>query len=187
MTKKAHNCLACLTFVNMMVSKVVGGLLLVVLLLIGLQRFTSLLDNYHLRTVLTNSMSESMPAGSLILTKKVEDSELQEGDVISFIRSGETVTHRIKKIENRKKERVYITKGDSNSYADQGYVSEKAIQGKAIGALPKVGAWLLRFKQPRGNIALLLALWAFYLFESLIEQITELKNKKSEDEHYENA
>ncbi len=159
--------------------------LVVSIAILGLKRFTPVFDEYELKAILTNSMAEKMPAGTLVVTKKVTSDQLEAGDVISFYRQGETVTHRIKKIIINNDTQKFLTKGDANSTVDQGTVLEKDIQGKVIYFLPKIGAWFLKIQQPRGLIAVLLALLALFLFNHLMEQIESIKNNQSEDEHYE--
>ena len=55
---------------------------------------------YSLLSVQSDSMSPTLEAGDLILTRPVDISSLQEGDVVTFYspdpaRRGEKVTHRI--------------------------------------------------------------------------------------------
>ena len=73
--------------------------LVISIVLLGFKRFTSIFDEYEVKAILTNSMADKMPAGTLVVTKKVTSDQLETGDVISFYRQGETVTHRIKKID----------------------------------------------------------------------------------------
>jgi len=159
--------------------------LVISIVLLGFKRFTPIFDAYEVKAILTNSMADKMPAGTLVVTKKVTSDQLETGDVISFYRQGETVTHRIKKIITNKETRQFLTKGDANPTVDQSPVLETEIQGKVIYFLPKIGAWFLKIQQPRGLIAGMLALLALFLLNHLLEQIENLKNNQSEDEHYE--
>ena len=159
--------------------------LVISIVLLGFKRFTPVFDEYELKAILTDSMAEKMPAGTLVVTKQVPSDQLETGDVISFYRQGETVTHRIKKIIVTHETRQFLTKGDANSTVDQGTVLETEIQGKVIYFLPKIGTWFLKIQQPRGLLAVMLALLALFLLNHLMEQIESLKNNQSEDEHYE--
>ena len=159
--------------------------LVISIVLLGFKRFTPVFDEYELKAILTDSMAEKMPAGTLVVTKQVPSDQLETGDVISFYRQEETVTHRIKKIIVTNETRQFLTKGDANSTVDQGTVLETEIQGKVIYFLPKIGTWFLKIQQPRGLIAVMLALLALFLLNHLMEQIESLKNNQSEDEHYE--
>lgn len=187
MKSKVHQGLQIFQRGTKAISRLINVFLLVMFLLIGLQRFTPVFSEYSLKTILTGSMQDTMPQGSLILVKEIATDKLSAGDVISFRSSGETVTHRIKQVSTKKGERTFITQGDANAYADQMPVSEEAVLGQVIFGVPNIGSWLLRLKQPHGMLALLLALWTLYLGESLIDQIIEVINKKSEDDNYENA
>lgn len=96
------------------VAVVVLALLLVGVRLIGLQVFT----------VLSGSMEPDYPVGSLIYVKKVDASELEVGDVITFMLDEDTVaTHRIVKVledENDPTVLRFRTKGDANDTEDRG-------------------------------------------------------------------
>lgn len=69
--------------------------------------------------VLTGSMEQDFPAGSLILTKKADISEIKEGDIISYFDPSSTtssvVTHKVKLIKtNDKGETIFCTYGTAN-------------------------------------------------------------------------
>lgn len=91
---------------------------------------------YSAFTVLTSSMEEVIPKGSLIITKSVDANTLQIGDDITYM-SGptSTITHRIIGIEENyadTKARAFETKGVMNPNPDKELVPAANVVGKVI-------------------------------------------------------
>ena len=84
-------------------------------------------------TVLTSSMEDTYPKGSLVVTKSVEPQELQIGDDITFmISQNSSVTHRIIGIIESYQntgQRAFETKGTMNENPDK----EPAIAANVVG------------------------------------------------------
>lgn len=74
-----------------------------------------MLFGYSLNYVQTGSMEPTLPVGSIILSKKVENSaELKIGDVVTFYNATrEKVTHRIVEVLEENGVVSYRTKGDN--------------------------------------------------------------------------
>lgn len=90
---------------------------------------------YSAFTVLTSSMEDVIPKGSLVITKSVDASTLQIGDDITFM-SGptSTITHRIVDIEEKYAEtgaRAFKTKGTMNKQEDD-WVPAVNVVGKVV-------------------------------------------------------
>jgi signal peptidase I len=94
-------------------------------------------------SVLTNSMAPKYPPGTFLVVKPVEFDQLQVGDVVTFqIESGrpDVITHRITGFTaNQDGERLLITQGDNNDFADPEPVMEVQVRGKLFYAVPYVG------------------------------------------------
>lgn len=91
---------------------------------------------YSAMTVLTGSMQDVYPQGSLIITKTVDADKLNIGDDITFM-TGETssITHRIIGItENYLEtgERGFETKGIMNKNADKDIVAAGNVVGRVV-------------------------------------------------------
>lgn len=91
---------------------------------------------YTFFTILTGSMENEIPQGSLIISKNVNAEKLKIGDNITFIANQNTIiTHKIIAItenyENTGK-RAFETKGTMNEKADQNLVLETNIVGKVV-------------------------------------------------------
>ena len=76
--------------------------------------------------------------GDVVIVSK-NDKDISVGDIIQFRRNGKTVIHRIISEQKQTENLVYITKGDANNTADDGYVTEDDIVGKVIYSVPKIG------------------------------------------------
>ena len=71
---------------------------------------------YYLYNIETESMSPTLPVGSVILSRRLSDpSKLESGDIVTFINlEGERVTHRIVQVSNDVDgSYVFRTKGDN--------------------------------------------------------------------------
>ncbi len=94
-------------------------------------------------TVLTNSMSPSMPPGTLVVVRPTPFDEIAPGDVITYqIRSGhpELVTHRVQQRLVASDGTVsFITRGDNNNTADAEPVHEVQVRGTVWYAVPLLG------------------------------------------------
>lgn len=122
----------------------------------------------QLKTVLSGSMAQSFPQDSLIIVKKGKISNLKVGNIITFEKNQDEVSHRITDIKKRGNEYLFETKGDSNSAIDSDLVDPKAIKGKVLFSLPKVGRVLLIIQTQAGRIASVLTFLDLILLEQFI-------------------
>lgn len=94
------------------------------------------LAGYTAQVVLTGSMEDAIPKGSLVLSKKVDAATLQIGDDITFLTGPTTtVTHRIVGIIERYGEtnqRAFQTQGVMNDAPDREPVAAVNVVGKVV-------------------------------------------------------
>lgn len=104
--------------------------------------------------VVSGSMEESYPTGSLIYVKSVNYKELKVGDPITFMLDEDTVaTHRIVEIipDDEDPEVLrFRTKGDSNQVEDGTPVHYKNIIGMPVFCIPKLGYFANYIQNPPG-------------------------------------
>jgi signal peptidase len=113
-------------------------LLLSVLLLLVLAAVTVLMIlpkavHGEAMTVLTGSMTPTIPVGSIVLVRPVDPGTLHVGDVATYQKSpgaAEYITHRIVKINTKTTPVTFTFKGDANRGADMNPVPSTAIRGK---------------------------------------------------------
>lgn len=131
---------------------------------------------YQIRIVQSGSMSPTMPLGSALIVKSVENYEV--GDVVTFQRIGdaEATTHRIVDEESDPDEGVmYTMQGDANNTPDQRPVAPREIVGKVFYDIPYLGFLLDFIRQPIGFILIIgvPALWIVY--EQVMRIVKEAK------------
>lgn len=92
-------------------------------------------------TVMTGSMQPSIMVGDLVIAKELPPEQINVGDVITFKsqNSGNITTHRVKEVIKDGAGIKYITQGDANNVQDQNTVESKAVIGKVVRCIPKVG------------------------------------------------
>lgn len=94
-------------------------------------------------TVLTGSMSPALEPGTLIVVRPVEDDQVAVGDVVTYqLRSGEpeVVTHRVVSIGvDGDGERIFRTRGDANSVADERWIRPVQLRGVVWYSVPHLG------------------------------------------------
>ena len=95
---------------------------------------------YRAYIITTNSMEPTIKHGDAILSKKIKKNDIKEGDVITFNRDNESITHRVLRIdEGENSEKLYVTKGDNNNVEDKEKVKIEDIEGKKVMVFPKIG------------------------------------------------
>lgn len=113
---------------------------------IALAAKTDFLGGVHFYTVVTGSMTPTLPINSIVLVRSVEDpSMLQVGDVITFDEPGQPgilVTHRIFSIEGSGDALSFRTKGDANPSEDAWVVSADKLKGKVTRDLSGSNAFV---------------------------------------------
>lgn len=92
---------------------------------------------YSVFRVMTGSMEPTIQTDSLIAVKKIEPSQVKEGDIISFYsqdpaHGGAVNTHRVMSVEQNGDTWTYETKGDANQVVDQYPVSAEDLIGKVV-------------------------------------------------------
>lgn len=124
---------------------VVFALLLVGVRLVGFQVFT----------VLSGSMEPTYHTGALLYVKEAEHTELEAGDVITFMMNEDTVaTHRIVEVVPDEEDPSvirYRTKGDANEDIDAQLVHYKNVIGTPVFSIPYLGYVANYIQNPPGT------------------------------------
>ena len=138
--------------------------------------------------VLSGSMSGTqeghIEVGDLIFAKTVEPDELEEGDVITYMSGGSTVTHRILSIETDETgAHIFTTKGDDNDTPDTEPVTEAQLVGAYVGRIPQLGNFALFLQKPVGMLLFIgLPLVAFLIYDIIRRQRLAVKEKEKTQE-----
>ena len=142
---------------------------------------------YKAYIVNTNSMEPTIEVGDIVIIKKVKAEKLNQGDVITFTREGEVITHRITKIETEEKSTQYVTKGDNNNTEDTLKIKYEDIIGKEILTIPQLGKamQLLDSKIILLIIILIILICAFVKIQKK-EKLENRREKKKIEESQKN-
>lgn len=143
------------------------------------------LFGYRACIITSSSMEPSINYGDLIIIKKCKNKDLQTGDVITFRKSQEVITHRIIKIEDgvQENESIYITKGDNNNTEDVEKIPYSNIKGKCVLTIPKLGKIMLVIDNKIIILILILILLilGFYKIHKYEKMENRREKKKIED------
>ncbi|MBP1948182.1 signal peptidase I SipW [Virgibacillus litoralis] len=151
------------------------------------------LFGYQFKTVLSGSMDPEFSTGSIILVKRVNNTNaIIKGDIITFKQADKNlVTHRV--VEAVKKDGVtlYRTKGDNNENADMSLVSPEKVVSKYTGFTVPYAGYLVNHAGSPIGVAILLIVpgllllgYAFLTFRATIKEIesrTKSLNLQLED------
>lgn len=134
---------------NVISSILLGVLLLLAILLAGVRLF-----GLRPLTVLSGSMEPTYHVGSLIYVKSVDYTELEPGDVITFMLDEDTLaTHRIVEVVPDAEDPTVLrfrTKGDANDVEDGGLVHYKNVVGSPVFSIPMLGYLASYIQNPPG-------------------------------------
>lgn len=101
---------------------------------------------YYPAVVATGSMEPAIYPGDIVICKKLPGS-VKPGDIINFYSEGEWVVHRVIRAVTYGSFTFYYTKGDANPVPDRDPVDSRAVRGKVVWVIPRVGLITLKFRQ----------------------------------------
>ena len=129
-----------------------SALLLAALAAVALAILIPMLLGYREMAVLSGSMEPAIPVGSIVCVKPTEASQLQAGDVCTYLLpDGNTyVTHRVLSVDSEA--RTLVTQGDANDAPD-GEIAFSQVFGRAAFHLPLLGYLTTGIKTPTGIFA----------------------------------
>lgn len=171
---------------NIITSIIVALAVLLAIALVGVR-----LIGFQVFTVLSGSMEPTYHVGSLIYVKDVDYTELEAGDVITFMLDEDTVaTHRIVEVvpdETDSSVLRFRTKGDANAAEDGSLVHYKNVIGTPVFTIPKLGYVANYIQNPPGmyvaisaGAILLLLVFLPDLFSKDEKEGTKKKGKRLE-------
>lgn len=134
---------------NIITSIIVALAVLLAIALVGVRLF-----GFQVFTVLSGSMEPTYHVGSLIYVKDVDYTDLEAGDVITFMLDEDTIaTHRIVEVvpdDTDSSVLRFRTKGDANEAEDGSLVHYKNVIGTPVFTIPKLGYLANYIQNPPG-------------------------------------
>ena len=132
-------------------------------------------------------MEPELKKDDIIIIKKCKEEELKVGDIVTFKRDGEVITHRIVEIDKNDNTGIqYLTKGDNNNVADDEYITFEDIEGLEILRIPYLGKKVNALKSGIIIILILLIFLIVYLNKIEMKEKSEIRRekKKLEDKKF---
>ena len=132
--------------------------------------------------ITTGSMEDEIPAGSYVLIKKCDGSDVAEDNIVTFRSPDPSIygmlnTHRIIAVSEENGQRVFITKGDANPKEDDYPVSEDLIVGKYVTSLSLVTLVTSLFQTPASLIIIILV-WVALIGMMTFNLIHKIKEEE---------
>ncbi len=111
--------------------------------------------------VLSDSMQDTFEVGDMVISKSVDVSTLEPGDIITFssidrANRGETVTHKIREITTYEGEQAFVTYGTTTGVDDAYPVPFANVTGEYQFRLPGMGYFFEFLRTPAGYVTLIL-------------------------------
>lgn len=102
---------------------------------------------------MSGTAEDHIEVGDLIFVTKADTDTLEVGDVISFMRGGIVITHRIIQIDTDDDGgRLFTTKGDANNVEDDTQATEGDVVGVYKGRIAGVGDFAMFLQKPLGML-----------------------------------
>ncbi|MBT9830494.1 signal peptidase I [Clostridium baratii] len=135
------------------------------------------LFGYKFYDVLTGSMSPTINPRSLIIVKEIDDSEVKEGDIITFkgTSTSNLTTHRVVELIEKNNNIKFQTKGDANDVLDPMLIDGSLLVGKVILDIPYMGKVMSFINQYRVIIVILIIV--YLCFGTFYKGSKAIKNK----------
>ncbi|MFL2105031.1 signal peptidase I [Desemzia sp. FAM 23991] len=165
--------------------KIIGNMLLTLVIVLfaitaAISFFSGLEDEglfgYKGYTVVSGSMEPAFSTGDFIFVETTPIEEIESGDVVTFTREEEFVTHRAIEINDT----GLVTQGDANNIADQGEVTEDNYIGELALIVPYFGYVVVATQQPL-VLGILVALLGLYYVLMYVKSTKEEKPDTTEN------
>ena len=136
---------------------------------------------FNAYVVVSGSMEPKIHVYDVIISKRVEVSDLKEGDTITFYSNdarlnGAIVTHRIVEVIDKDKG-IFRTKGDANNVSDDSLTTADNIIGKVALKIPQLGR-IQFFVASTGGWLILVMFPCLAIISYDIVKIFKLSSKK---------
>ena len=123
-------------------------------------------------------MKPGLNENDIIFVKDCNNKDINIGDVITFSKEEEIITHRVIDIIKEEETIEYITKGDNNEIEDNFIVQESEIYGKMILSIPKIGRIAQYIQNTNGFINLTIIILTIFIFISLNDKKKNMRRTK---------
>lgn len=168
------------------ISRVLGTLCLLAVILICLPLTVPRVFGYEIYTVISGSMEPAIMTGSLVYVERGEPEDAQVDDVIAFYSSMDTgaiITHRV--IDNDIVTGEIYTKGDANEKEDLYPVLYDNYMGKVVCSIPVLGevlAFVVTLEGKASAAGMIFAALLLHGIGGILDGIQEKRKEVKENE-----
>ncbi len=142
------------------IARIVGGVFLAfALVLTAVVVFPQIVGASGSYVVLSGSMSPTIHAGDVVVSRNVETAEIGAGDVIVFHDgsvSSDRTTHRVVNVVHRDDGVFFETKGDANENPDANPVPADDVIGRVWFHVPYIGHLMIFARSRMGLLSLVI-------------------------------
>jgi signal peptidase len=140
------------------------------------------LFGYSVCYVLTGSMEPTLEVGDAILIKKENASQIEEGDIITYLSTtgpliGNYITHEVIEKNGTGENVFFITKGEANLVADTEIITPDKIQGVYVKKLAFIKFLMSILSKPINFVLLIVLPLLIVVGMQITNFILELKKK----------
>ncbi len=132
---------------------------------------------YKAYVISSESMKPNINDGDIVIIKQILVNEINIGDIITFNRDGEIITHRVVGVKERDGETYYTTKGDNNNIEDSNDVAYSQVIGKKILQIPYLGEIMLKLSN---QVIIILVIFAMIFFILYTKNADKKKKNRRE-------
>lgn len=140
---------------------------------------------YSAYKITTDSMKPEINSGDVVIVKKLENNEeIKKGDVITFEKTSEVITHRVIELKYENNQTTYVTKGDNNNLEDSNTITNDNIKGKVVLTIRFLGSIVSLFENQIFFLILILIFLILIFYKISINEKKENRREKKriEDE-----
>lgn len=157
-------------------------ILFIINLILSFEENTHILGIYMFNIV-SESMEPTLEKNDVVIVQKCEISQLQKGDIITFLQDERTVSHRIIGITQENGNIKFQTKGDNNEIPDPDLIESGQVFGKVLFRIKKIGKAVSYIQSIRGFINIAIFIVIVFILVSLRDKqknSRKMKRKKYE-------
>lgn len=133
---------------------------------------------YQPYMVVSASMQQSFPVGSLIFVRGATPEEVEVGDPITFSSGTLIITHRV--MEKHDDEQYFVTKGDNNTASE--ITRYENLKGKALNfCIPYLGYFSAWFMTAQGKIITSIILVCTAALGFVLGKLEDLEEEEEEE------
>ncbi|WP_160047000.1 signal peptidase I [Natrialba sp. INN-245] len=159
--------------------------LVVFLALVGMVAAPGLVGGDDAFIVTSDSMSPTLEAGDVVVTRAVPADQIESGDIVTVHDGSDDdtgyVTHRVVDVREVEGERALELQGDANEEPDEGLVPDEYVTGTLHLHVPYLGHVLLFARSGPGLFTLVIAPGLLLLASGSLQLLREFRGVSSSE------